>query len=130
MLLLVTLGTLYVAAGSADTATFDVIGGVLNGADGWINNIRVLVFGISALIINAIFYQTRLIPRWISAWGFIAAVLHIANGFLDMFGILDTMSLAGSLLDIPTGVQELVMAVWLIAKGFAQEPLTRLLENE
>ena len=130
MLLLVSLSALYVKNGSGDTAMFDVLGGLLHGADGWINNMRVLVFGISALIINAIFYQTRLIPRWISAWGFIAAALHIANGFLDMFGLLDTMSLVGSLLDVPTGLQELVMAVWLIVKGFAQEPLSRLLENE
>ena len=71
-----------------------------------------IVFGLGALILYSLVYQGRLIPRWISAWGIVAAVAYAAAGLAGMFGTpLD-------ILQIVMLPQELVMAVWLIAKGF------------
>ena len=57
-------------------------------------------------------YQSRLVPRWLSTWGLVGAALYIVPPIGNMFG------LSLGILMAPTAVQEMVMAVWLIAKGF------------
>lgn len=71
-----------------------------------------VVFSIGAIIIYYVFYKTKLIPTWLSLWGLIGSVLYIATPILFMFG-LDL-----EFLQIPLGVQEMIMAGWLIVKGF------------
>jgi len=126
MLLLVTLSRTYVHMGTPDVLPFQIAGDLLNGADGWINGMRIIVFGISALILNTILYRTGLVPRWIAVWGLAGAVLHLANGLLAMFGVYQTLSTVATLLDLPIGLQEMVMAVWLIVKGFNPKALEQL----
>ena len=59
-----------------------------------------------------LFYKTSLIPRWLSLWGVIGAVLYHIAGWTDLFGI------DMGVLIFPLALQEMVMAVWLILKGF------------
>ena len=51
-------------------------------------------------------------PRWLSVWGLVGAALYIVAPLGSMFG------LSLGVLMAPLAVQEMVMAVWLIAKGF------------
>ena len=67
----------------------------------------------------AVLYQSRLVPRWISVWGLAALVPYLAAVFLALFALVDPMSSNAILLYIPLAVQEMVMAVWLIVKGFS-----------
>ena len=64
-----------------------------------------------------LFYQSRLIPRWLSAWGLVGAVLYLAAPRLDMFGH------GFGLLMAPLAAAEIVLAVWLIVKGFNRSAL-------
>ena len=43
---------------------------------------------------------------------------YLIAGFLVMFSLVGHMSTIDSLLRIPLGLQEMVLAVWLIFKGF------------
>jgi len=72
-----------------------------------------IVFSLGALMLYYVLYQARLIPRWISGWGIVAAVLYLAGGLIAMFGT------AQDIWSLPMFAQEMVMAVWLIAKGFS-----------
>jgi hypothetical protein len=63
-------------------------------------------------------YQSKLIPRWISAWGVFAILLSIAANFLIMFRLQSASSTIDTVMHLPLFVQEMVMAVWLIVKGF------------
>lgn len=81
-----------------------------------------MVFGLTALILNTIFYQSRLVPRWISVWGLIGSPLMFAAGVLGIFG-LSPFSMLGSLLVLPLALNEMVLAVWLIVKGFNPEAI-------
>lgn len=76
-----------------------------------------IVFAVTALILNASFHRTRIVPRLISVWGLIGAPLALAAGILGLFGLspFSTLSVA---LFLPIAVNEMVLAVWLIAKGF------------
>jgi hypothetical protein len=69
-------------------------------------------FALGALMFYVLLYQSRLVPRWLSAWGLVGAVLYIVPPLGSMFG------LSLGFLMAPLALQEMVMAVWLIAKGF------------
>ena len=69
-------------------------------------------FALGALMFYVLLYQSRLVPRWLSAWGLVGAALYIMPPLGSMFG------LSLGVLMAPLAVQEMVMAVWLIAKGF------------
>ena len=65
-----------------------------------------------------VFYQSKLIPRWLSGWGFLGAALSLAAALLTIFGQIIPFSTVFILLNFPIGVQEMVLAAWLIVKGF------------
>jgi len=65
-----------------------------------------------------IFYQTRLVPRWLAGWGLAGAAMCMVAGLLVMFRVIGPMSAPQVILALPIAVQEMVLAVWLIAKGF------------
>ena len=69
-------------------------------------------FVLGALMFYVLLYQSRLVPRWLSAWGLVGAALSIVPPLGSMFG------LSLGVLMAPLALQEMVMAVWLIAKGF------------
>ncbi len=78
----------------------------------------VLAFYIGASLYYVIFYRSRLIPRWLSLWGLAGTTLGAIGALLVLFRAIETMSSGQVALNVPIGVQELVLAVWLIWKGF------------
>ncbi len=70
-------------------------------------------FAFGALMFYVLLYQSRLVPRWLSVWGLVGAALYVVPPLGSMFG------LSLDILMAPLAVQEMVMAVWLIAKGFS-----------
>jgi hypothetical protein len=114
ILTLLTLSQEFVKAGSPDASNYQTLGTVLLAAGDWAFLLGFgLAFALSALILNSLLYQTKLIPRWLSGWGFVGAVLIFAYYLLQFFStnLFD-------ILFIPIAVQEMVFAVWLIIKGF------------
>jgi hypothetical protein len=117
-LFLLILSREYVAAGAPDASSFQALGAVfLKGADP-INALGGIVFGLGALMLYTVFYQSKLIPRWISVWGFIAILLSLSACILILFHLQSPSSSANSVMNFPIFLQEMVMAVWLIVKGF------------
>jgi len=78
-----------------------------------------IAFCLGALMYYSVFYQSKLIPRWLSVWGLIATVLLLSAVLLTLFDG-EPFSISGGLiiLALPIAVQEMVLAVWLIVKGF------------
>jgi len=82
--------------------------------------IAMVILGLNSMVLCALFFKTGLLPRWISAIGFLGYLLLFASAALDLFGFIDTTG-AGGLLYIPGGVFEVVLLpAWLIVKGFNQ----------
>jgi Domain of unknown function (DUF4386) len=69
-------------------------------------------FVLGALMFYVVLYQARLVPRWLSIWGLVGAALYIVAPLGSMFDLSLGFFMA------PLAVQEMVMAVWLIARGF------------
>ncbi len=118
ILMLLPLSQEFIKAGMPSNSYFQTLANSLLSMRDWTGILAVITFGVGALMYYAIFYQTRLIPRWLSGWGLIAAVLCLISGILVMFNIIDFFTPVQIALNIPIGLQEIVLAVWLIAKGF------------
>ena len=83
-----------------------------------------LVFLVGAGLFYVLLYRSRIVPRWITLWGFVGIPLYAAAYLLAMYGTIDTNSSAQNLLCMPVFVQEMVLAVWMIARGFRPADLS------
>lgn len=120
LLLLLTLSLEYVRAGTPDVSYFQTIGDLLLAGNDWAFSVlSQIAFILGALMYYYIFYHSRLIPRWLSVWGLIAAILHLAGVFLMMFDQVVPFSTFQIVLALPIATQEITLALWLIVKGFS-----------
>jgi hypothetical protein len=122
-LLLLTLSQEFVKSGAGDPAYFHAAGTVLHGLDDWTGLAGVLAFYVGGLMYYCAFYQTRLVPRWLAAWGVGAVILGFVAAMLVLFGATGSMSTVQVVLNLPIAANELVLAVWLIVKGFRLPPV-------
>ncbi len=112
-LLLLTLSQEYAQkTGTLELSHLQALGGLLLKSVDGISQVLVFVFSIGALMIYTVFYQSKLIPRWLSVWGLVGAILYLSVPLLTMFGYV------WEVLYAPLALQEMVLAVWLIIKGF------------
>jgi len=122
ILTLVAVGNEYIATG-ADSAVLQSMGNVLYQFENLKAPVSSIIFLIGATCIYLTFYRTRLIPRWLSVWGFIAVVTSMASALLNFFH-MDTSY--GFYLEMVMFPQEIAMAVWLIVKGFNRSAIAAL----
>jgi hypothetical protein len=77
-----------------------------------------LFTGLGGLIFSYLLYQSNLIPRLLSVLGLIGYALLSIGVLLDLLGYFSMSTNAGTLLEIPGGLFELFLPVWLFVKGF------------
>jgi hypothetical protein len=127
LLLLTTLSQEFVKAGAPDSSYFQTSGALIVAVRDWMGNVAgLLAFGLGALMYYYIFFQTKLVPRWLSGWGLIGIILIIVISMLVMFRVIAPMSTTQIVLAVPIGLQEMVLAVWLIVKGFNSSAIASL----
>jgi Domain of unknown function (DUF4386) len=120
VLLLITLSQQFVNAGAPDTSYFQTFGALLASGYRWaMNVVSLLAFSIGCLLYYLVFYRTKLVPRWLSGWGIVAALLTMVSALLAMLGLIAPASVQQGILNFPILLQELALAVWLIFKGFS-----------
>jgi len=118
-LLMITLSQQFVKAGAPDSSYFQTLGVLIYEGHRWVANVgSLLAFSIGALLYYIIFYRTKLVPRWISVWGLVAAVLGMLSCVLVLVGLITPFSTEQVVMALPMLPQEMVLAVWLIVKGF------------
>ncbi len=108
----------------ANINLFQEIGGFVQALGKWTFLLSVgIVFPITAIILNIVLYKSMLVPRFISIWGFIGAVILLLGTLLDLFDLFTGIpnSTLEAILTIPIAVNEMVLAFWLIFKGFNLE---------
>ena len=117
--LLILVSQQHLSASAANAPYFQSLGAFVLESHDVINPLLIIVFSLNALMLYTMFYQSRLIPRWISIWGFIAILLHLSTAFLILFRLVapDDMTLLLTI-NLPILLQEMVMALWLIVRGF------------
>jgi len=116
LLSLLTLGQQFTSAVAADRTSLQAIGDLLLSIHQQAALAGVFAFCLGACMYYTLFFQSRLIPRWLSGWGIVAIMLMLTACVLALFSgnrITSYIPLAA-----PIFLQEMVLAVWLIVKGF------------
>jgi hypothetical protein len=116
---LLALSQEFVKTGAPASSYFQAADEVINAGIGWFRDAAVLLtFGIGALMYYIVFYQYKLVPRWLAVWGLVGITLTILSALLVMFHVLPPFGTIQVILNLPILPQELVLAGWLIVKGF------------
>jgi len=115
---LLTLSQEYGKSGASNASLFQVSGTLLLAIKKWAGQLGVIAFTMGALMYYCVFYQSRLVPRFISGWGILGAASSLAAALLTVSGLMTPFSTVFILLQLPIALQEMVLAVWQIAKGF------------
>ena len=77
-------------------------------------NVAMAGLGIGSLFFCAALYRSRLVPRFLAAWGFVGYASFATGCILELSGAAG----AGLISTIPGGLFEIFVAIWLIVRGF------------
>lgn len=116
-LLLLTLGEAMAAGpGTASPAGTRLGSLLVDHVD--VDGVTALVFCLGGVMFYLLLYRSRIVPRWITVWGLAAIPLYVAAYLLAMYAVIGSNSTEQTLLVIPLALQEMVLGVWMIARGF------------
>jgi hypothetical protein len=113
VLLQIPLGSAYLKAVASTTLPLQVLSTVLIQASAYANNIGWIALGLAGVMLNSVFYRTRLVPRWIAVWGLVGYIIICFGMVSELMG-----SGLGLVSELPGGLWEIFVGGWLIVKGF------------
>lgn len=118
-LMLVAMGTTASDPGTPDNAShLDAVQALTRTYEVWGHPSSAVFFCLGVLLLNSLLYRSRLVPRWISGWALVAVAPYLAAAVLVMFTLLAPSSATHAILLLPLALNEMVLAVWLLARGF------------
>lgn len=120
VLMLLSVSQDYVDAGAPADSEHETLGALLQDGYEWTDKVIIVVFTLGALMFYYLLYATRLVPAWLSLWGLVGAMLWLATGVAGMFGAVTPGSTLWMLMALPIAANEMVLAAWLIVKGFSR----------
>jgi hypothetical protein len=120
LLCLLAISRAFVAAGAPALSSLIPLGDLVRTLqDLWSNVILVIPWCVGAFIYYVLFYRHKLVPRWLSAWGILGIVSLLGGVVAILFGAIEPNGPLQTALNLPIALQEMVLAVWLIVKGFS-----------
>ena len=129
ILMILSVSREFVKAGTEDTSYYQTLGDLLRSGRDFVNHVvMILTLSAGGLMFYLLLYQTKLIPRWLSLWGLAGTALTITASLLVMFYIIDIITPVYLALNFPLIILEIVLAIWLIARGFDSKVLNSISE--
>lgn len=120
MLALLSLSESFVAGGNQNVLTFQTAANGLRAIHDWTFVLGPCFFlGINTFIYSYVFLRTHVVPRGLALLGVIGAVFILISGVLAMFDIVPLFTPLAIILTLPVASYEMILAGWLIAKGFS-----------
>lgn len=120
-LLLVTLSGAAASGPSSDT-----LGTLLVAMRHWTIMLVYVYTAVGGVMLSYMLLKTRLVPRGFSVLGLVGYPVLLLAAVLDIFGVVDTVNGAGLVGLVPGGLFELLLPIWLIAKGFNVAAIDRM----
>jgi hypothetical protein len=116
LLSLLALSQRFTSGVASDPASLRTVGDAFLDVREQAALVGVFAFCVGGFLYSYLFYRSRLVPRWLSGWGIGAVILLFLACLLALFSQKELTTY--TILALPLAVQEMVLAVWLIAKGF------------
>lgn len=119
VLSLLTLSQDLVAAAAPDASAYHASGTLLRAVYTWTSMLGPLfLLGVNTLMYSYLLYKSKLVPRPLAVLGLTGATLVLGAALLVMFRVAPQLSVWVILLALPIAAYEMILAVWLIVKGF------------
>lgn len=119
VLSLVTLSQEFVTGAASENDAFHPVGSVLLGIRAWTFMLGPnFMLGINTAMYSFVLYRSGLVPQPLAALGLTGAALVFIAAVLQLFGMVSLGSTPVVLLSLPIAVYEMLLAGWLIARGF------------
>jgi hypothetical protein len=125
LLLLLDLSNRFVGAGAPVASYFQTLGALLRtGRDGMNHVAMMLALIAGDVMYYRLLYKAKLVPRWLSGWGFAGLGLAAVASLLVMSRLIEVVTPVYVGVMAVLALQELALAVWLIAKGLDESVAT------
>jgi hypothetical protein len=122
---MLSLSEAYAKANGADQVLFQALRGVVAASRNWAHYIGLLGGGSALLIFYSLLFRFALVPRMLAACGMGAVALQMIAVAMPLFG-----QGINFLLLLPLAVMQLIVTLWLLAKGLAGSEQARKARSE
>ena len=112
---MLSLSEAYAKASAAEREPFQLLRIVVASARNWSHYIELIFGGSTIFVLYTILYRFALVPRALAAFGLAAVLLQLIAVAMPLFGTAVVFPMLA-----PLGVSQLLLALWLVAKGFRQ----------
>jgi hypothetical protein len=130
VLSLLSLSNLFPDASSADRSAFYLIGSSLKAIHYWTFILGPhFMLGVNTFAYSFVFYRSGLVPKRLASYGLSGAAMVFIAALLLMFNVVKMLSGVHILLTIPIASFEMILASWLIVKGFNENPHRKTATN-
>ena len=126
-MMLIPLSQAFINASATDTTSFQAIGAVLKQAQHWfMDTMQLIPLGLGGVILTSLLYKSKLVPRFLSVFGFVGYALLLPSAILTLLRVQNIAPGAPvAVLAIPVAIWEIIlMPIWLYAKGFKAAAIT------
>ena len=114
---------------NGDPSFFNNMGDMIQAVLYWADSgglLYIIVFVLGATLLYYGLIKTKLIPRWISLFGLVSAVILLMASMMFYWEYIPAET--AILFMLPLALQEIIMALWMITKGFNSSAI--LTQNE
>lgn len=115
LLSMLSLSQAYTAAHDVDGSLYPALGRVAGAARRWAHYLNLIIGGCGLAVFYTVLCRFALVPRALAAFGIAATLLQIMAVALPLFGNDINFALL-----LPLGISQLLLALWLLVKGFPQ----------
>ncbi|MGE5231976.1 MAG: DUF4386 domain-containing protein [Deltaproteobacteria bacterium] len=113
---MVSLSEAYTKASAADHGQFQSVRVAVASARNWAHYMGRIFDGVTIFLFYTALYRLELIPRALAGFGLIAVTLMLTSVGMPLFGHDVVLPMLA-----PLGLSQLIVAVWLITKGFRDQ---------
>jgi hypothetical protein len=115
---MLSLSEAYARAGAAEREQFQLLKGVVSTSRNWAHFTQLILSGCTMFVFYSTLIRFRLVPRALPALGLVAVLMQITSVAMPYFGRSVSFPMLA-----PLGISQLLLALWLLAKGFKSESI-------
>jgi hypothetical protein len=114
---MVSLSEAYTKANAVEREQIQIVKIVVASARNWAHYMARIFDGGAIFVFYVVLYRFALVPRALAGFGLIAVMLMVTAVAMPLFGHDVVFPMLA-----PLGLSQLILAVWLITKGFRGQP--------